>query len=67
MTYTHKGWFGFVPVLIGDINVDGVELLPRWGVPDFMIDVQASIFDFIAWTMGGDDWEYPIRITGRVE
>ncbi len=65
--YTHKGWFGIVPVLIVDPRSEDMELCARWGIPDALIDIQAAVFDLIAWAMGRDDWGYPIKITGKVK
>lgn len=64
-TYTHKGWFGAVPVLIVDPQANDMELCARWGLPDELIDLQAWIFDLIAWVMRLDECGYPIRVTGR--
>lgn len=37
-TYTHKGWFGFVPVYL---NMYDGEMcpIPRWHLPGWLIDV----------------------------
>lgn len=66
--YTHKGWFGVVPVVLCNPSADSLDLIDtRWGLPEFLITAQAWVFDTIAWAMGREDWAYPIKVTGRIE
>ena len=66
--YTHNGWIGSVPVLIVyPPSSEDMAICARWGMPDALIDVQAWVFDSIAWVMGRHDWGYPIKITGKVK
>ena len=65
--YSHKGWFGVVPVLIVGPHAEDIELCARFGLPDELIALQAWVFDFIAWAMRLDDCGYPIKVTGRIE
>ena len=58
--FTHKGWFGFAPVYLADIDSrDNMVVAARYRL-DFLVSVNAFIFQML----GAE--QFPFRITGEM-
>lgn len=70
--FTHKGWFAFCPVYIGDVDSESPMLAARNWVPEWLFtlaaDLQQLSLDFIEMSAGPDsDAGFLIVVTGELE
>lgn len=65
--YTHKGWIGLCPVLIGNPESASPNIDPRIPYTHWLLHLSMWIFDLVGSVTGNDDGGIPIRITGRIE
>lgn len=70
-TLTHYGWIGLCPIYMSDpFKPDsnfGVTLEPRIPLTGWFIDVNAAIYNFVAYCMGMDMAGFPIRVSGELD
>lgn len=64
--FTHLGWFGLVPVKIANKDSATPYLEPRFGLPTFLVELQAWAFTLCGMILPGD-WQFPIKITKKLE
>ena len=68
---THKGWMGFCPVYLGEIDSPGPLVVPRLRVLEPLLSVNLTLFDLAASALTFMDPtfvpEWPLRITGKLD
>ena len=71
VVFTHKGWLGLCPVLIGDLDKEDGILAPRrwilWAWLELMFIIYAGAF--VLRGLFDPDFEpaWPLMVTGRVK
>lgn len=63
VTYTHKGWLGLCPVVIGMPDSEGPDIDTRFPFTDWLLDI--SIIANDAFTPL-EEYGWPIKITGKL-
>lgn len=62
--FTHKGWFGLVPVYIADVDKEEPTLIGRVPYTDWAVAVMATAFFGMGWLLErispSADWGFPI-------
>jgi hypothetical protein len=70
MKYTHKGWFGFCPVLINNPYSGSPQLCPRagWLMPVMRLNIWIQELAIGFCTLVNPEWEpvWKIRLTGKL-
>lgn len=65
-TFTHKGWFGIVPVYVADVNRGEPTLIGRIPYTDWAVAGMAMIFCGMGWVLErinpSADWGFPIMM-----
>lgn len=50
VTFDHEGWFGIVPVYVGEPDTEFPTLISKIPHTDWAIGLMAHVFQFIGWT-----------------
>ena len=66
VTYTHKGWIGFCPVLIGKPESFGPDVDERFPFTGWLLELNLALFEFLV-PAQLDEYGWPIRITGKLD
>lgn len=70
MNLTHKGWWLFCPILLGDIHTDGPLVVPRWFwcVPLYWLAEQVQSLVIGLCTICFEEYEprWYFKITGEL-
>jgi len=61
IAFTHKGWFGFCPVYMADVETDSIRLEPRIPFTGWLIHLSAAIFDLL------NAEAFPIKFAGQLK
>ena len=65
-TFTHKGWFGLVPVYIADADKEEPTLIGRLPYSDWAVVGMAMTFCGIGWVMEkinpSAEWGFPVSM-----
>lgn len=70
MRYTHKGWMGFCPIYVGDLDAEWPCLKARHWSLDWLLDLSVALMDaamFCIEAMGGQPRGYMIHIGDELD
>lgn len=68
--FTHKGWFAFCPVWLGNLDSDAPLVATRNGIPEIVMDAAEACIGLciVVISLFNPDYEplYPIRVSGEL-